>query len=166
MIYFLESGDTIKIGYSIDVQNRINGLKSGSSKKVTLLGVMDGDVKHEKILHTAFAQYRVHGEWFKKCPEILQFIAENRNPPDPDVPPEQLRHMAAFLLEALSEDLGAEASLRDLMPLYVEYCTRRGCERLETKDFLRAIVHLCQGAKIAMRSEGRDAFIVGMRIAA
>ena len=79
MIYFVQSGKKgpIKIGKSNDPHERIGSLQISSSEPLTLLGVMDGDIKEEKNIHTKFLNYRIKGEWFKPSNNLIEFIKSN-----------------------------------------------------------------------------------------
>lgn len=52
----------IKIGKTVDLKTRISTLQTGAGAPLEILSVIDGDV--ERDLHKAFAEFRVHGEWF------------------------------------------------------------------------------------------------------
>ena len=79
MIYFIQAEGIghIKIGFTDkdDAALRLAELQTGSSATLRLLGVSPGDVLAEKNLHRRFAAARVHGEWFRPVPELLQFIS-------------------------------------------------------------------------------------------
>ncbi len=78
MIYFIKNntGDGfIKIGYTKrNIRKRISALQTASPAPLTLLAGMPGGLDKEKILHAKFKKYRVHGEWFKVVPEIIEYI--------------------------------------------------------------------------------------------
>ena len=80
-VYFIttESYKTIKIGYSKDVNLRINQLQTGCSETLVLVGYMPGDIETETRLHKYFHKYRIrdNGEWFVYCDDIKNFIAKN-----------------------------------------------------------------------------------------
>lgn len=74
-VYFIRSGEAVKIGVSINVPLRTTVLATGSPWPVDLLAVMPGDRAAEKRLHRRFAHLRLKGEWFRAEPELLDFIA-------------------------------------------------------------------------------------------
>lgn len=80
MIYFLRSGDHIKIGYAERPTRRIATLRTANPNAIVVLGVMDGDRAREAELHGRFAHKRARGEWFDLCDEILWFIEGNCRP--------------------------------------------------------------------------------------
>jgi hypothetical protein len=84
MIYFAQGEMTkrIKIGYtSGDPKGRFRALQTGSPDRLTLVAVMDGDVKEERELHRRFGKYRLFGEWFEPHPELIEFITEGKPNP-------------------------------------------------------------------------------------
>lgn len=65
-VYLVRSGNYIKIGIAIRVEDRLNGIQTGNPEKIELLFAQ----KHpyagelEKGLHALFAEKRYRGEWF------------------------------------------------------------------------------------------------------
>jgi DNA-binding NtrC family response regulator len=77
MIYFIQQGTTgpIKIGYTKnDIAKRMLSLQTASPKKLTLLGVIEGDKSQEKLIHKFFHAHKMEGEWFKPAPAVLDYI--------------------------------------------------------------------------------------------
>src|SRR5579864_9290218 len=77
MIYFLQAGDAVKIGFSDSPETairRLTGFQTGNSERLVLLGVTEGDRKAEAALHRRFAPFRVRGEWFRADPALLTVI--------------------------------------------------------------------------------------------
>lgn len=70
IIYFLESGDRVKIGFTTDTKERISALSTASPVPLKLIGTVKGGMIYERQLHKRFAAYRRHGEWFKLTPEL------------------------------------------------------------------------------------------------
>jgi hypothetical protein len=72
--YFIRGKVTglIKIGESIDPISRLADLAACGSEELELLAI--GGV--ESDLHAEFSGFRVHGEWFEPCQEILARIRE------------------------------------------------------------------------------------------
>lgn len=72
-VYYLRVGDRIKIGYSVDVRQRMRAYPPDSE----LLAVEPGSLALERERHQQFAGQRAAGrEWFRPCPEIEQHAAE------------------------------------------------------------------------------------------
>jgi Meiotically up-regulated gene 113 len=82
MIYFLKSGDAVKIGYSANPGKRIKRFHTGNPYNLPVLGVMDGELSDEASLHERFAAHRIRPdrEWFILCDEIVDFIETNCRP--------------------------------------------------------------------------------------
>lgn len=62
----------VKIGKSEDVESRIRQLQTGCPEKLILLGSTPNE--KETFWHGLWRHLRVHGEWFKATPELLEAI--------------------------------------------------------------------------------------------
>ena len=81
MIYFIQDGSYIKIGYAkYSAEERLRSLQIGNPRPLTLVGTMLGDVEDELDLHAKFPDERVRGEWFKASDSLLGFIKANAMP--------------------------------------------------------------------------------------
>lgn len=78
-VYFIRTGDHIKIGYSRDASSRLADLQIACPTSLECLHVVEGTKKTEKRFHLRFRKERVRGEWFKVSPRILTFIEQDRN---------------------------------------------------------------------------------------
>lgn len=88
-IYAIRAGDRVKIGYSADPLSRFVKIRADSPLPVKLLGVQPGDRGVERKLHERFAEYRVHGEWFRPVGAVAEWAVMLDDPPRivPDGPP-------------------------------------------------------------------------------
>lgn len=75
-VYFIQarSGGPIKIGKAVDPKQRLGQLQTSHPEPLVIIGVMEGGLEMEKQLHIRFSAYRVHGEWFMPCDELLEYI--------------------------------------------------------------------------------------------
>lgn len=82
MIYFIRSyNEYVKIGTSIDPEDRKSSLQTANPKKLRIQAVLEGSYKTEKGLHDLFEKSRVRGEWFRYTEEIKWYIrAIQQNP--------------------------------------------------------------------------------------
>lgn len=76
-VYFIQHGESgpIKIGLAQDIAGRRLELQSGNPVELRTLGYIDVEFFKfavEKSLHEHFAPYRIRGEWFQPCQEILK----------------------------------------------------------------------------------------------
>lgn len=78
MIYFIQSGDCIKIGYSNNPEKRRAAIATASLDTCVLLLVLDGGYSEEKAFHEKFREYRIRGEWFSLSPDLDAFIKEKQ----------------------------------------------------------------------------------------
>ena len=77
LVYFIESGEFIKIGFtSKSVGNRISDLSVATPHDLTVLATIPGTLKTEAKLHRRFAPSRHKREWFRKTPELMAFIPQ------------------------------------------------------------------------------------------
>lgn len=78
IIYFIQAGDFIKIGRSMSngLCARINAMVTGCPFEMEVLEYIKGDSILERQLHKKFSFCHYRGEWFKSCPELLNFIAK------------------------------------------------------------------------------------------
>lgn len=75
-VYFVQAGDTVKIGYSADVSKRMSQLQTGSGFPLRLLLMIEHDNPREleQKLHEEFCAHRLEGEWFRLDQKIKDFI--------------------------------------------------------------------------------------------
>lgn len=83
-VYFVQSGDAIKIGTSINVRRRLVSLQTPYPP--ILLAVAAGGRTEEQELHRTFRHLHIHGEWFRAEPELLDYIASLDPKPTPSTP--------------------------------------------------------------------------------
>lgn len=79
-IYFIQCGDTIKIGLSQNPWARLRSLRTGFSSKPVLLGHMPGTEEDEASIHKRFEAHRITGEWYRMDQELLAFIGSFATP--------------------------------------------------------------------------------------
>jgi hypothetical protein len=71
-IYFIQAGDSIKIGYTKkDVKYRLQKLQTGNPNSIKLLKKIKGTLKDEKRFHDMFSKYRVKNEWYRAEESLL-----------------------------------------------------------------------------------------------
>lgn len=79
-VYFVsrrgDSGSFIKIGYTKDIDARMNALQCASVERLLLLGTLPGGRLLEQALHRAFEHLRVDREWFRPDDEMYQMLRE------------------------------------------------------------------------------------------
>lgn len=78
VVYFAKCERMIKIGFSKNLEERLQTLSVASSKPIRLIGTVPGSKKLEQFFHKELHEHRVRGEWFKDCPQVRSFIT---NPP-------------------------------------------------------------------------------------
>lgn len=78
MIYFIEYGNLIKIGYAKNPAKRIKEIQSNYPLPLGIVGIIDGERSEEQKLHFKFKEYHVNKEWFEKSISILNFVKEKQ----------------------------------------------------------------------------------------
>ena len=74
MIYFVQSLNKIKVGFTNNITHRMKGLRSANPHGVILIGTVQGNKNHEKKIHTVLKDNNVIGEWFRDCAEVREYI--------------------------------------------------------------------------------------------
>jgi len=70
MLYLIECGDYYKIGYASDIDRRLKQYNTHNPDYI-VLDIKDGDTKDEALLHRKCKEFRIKGEWFEKCADVL-----------------------------------------------------------------------------------------------
>jgi hypothetical protein len=75
-VYFIEckGANAIKIGHSIDPKCRLEALQAGCPLKLSMVVRTCGGIQEEYDVHRRFRHLRIHGEWFRAEPELVDFI--------------------------------------------------------------------------------------------
>lgn len=74
-VYFIQMGRFIKIGYAASAIVRLQTLQTSSPYTLKILGTIPGGPLEEKRIHDLFEHLRERGEWFRKTPDLLEYIA-------------------------------------------------------------------------------------------
>jgi len=75
IIYFIECGEFIKIGFTYSLDLRIRTIRSSNPFDLRVLHKMRGTIAREAEILAKFSHLRHHGEWFRKAPALLAFIS-------------------------------------------------------------------------------------------
>jgi hypothetical protein len=73
-IYFVRSGEFIKIGQSRNWRRRVEGMQVGSPHTLIVLLVLKDEPSLEGKLHNWFRTDHYRGEWFHSGPGLLAYI--------------------------------------------------------------------------------------------
>lgn len=75
-VYFIGAEVTglIKIGCAVNPQARLRSLQTGSPDRLSIIATVPGDAAMERGLHSQFAADRMHGEWFRQSPALIELI--------------------------------------------------------------------------------------------
>lgn len=75
-IYFILAVGTgrVKIGTTINIDQRMVDIQCGSPFPLLLLFCIDGGVQIERKIHKYLKKYRILGEWFDMTDEVVDFM--------------------------------------------------------------------------------------------
>lgn len=76
-VYFVQGppDSPIKIGISINPEERLRTFQTASPHRLRILRLEPGGRSRELALHRRFRRHRLEGEWFQPVPELLDYIA-------------------------------------------------------------------------------------------
>lgn len=81
-VYFVKSGDRIKIGFASNVIARLVTLRTGNPHGLELIGTIPARSREiERFLHWMFRDSRASNEWFVMAADLMAFIDKNVTPP-------------------------------------------------------------------------------------
>ena len=89
MIYFVTYENLpayVKIGYSIDIDTRLDAYITYNPSPLVVYRVMEGDEGVERQMHQRFKHLRTNGEWFYNTAELQQFITDGTTINEEDKP--------------------------------------------------------------------------------
>jgi hypothetical protein len=72
------TNNTIKIGYSKNPKKRLAELQVATADPLVLLFSFVGDFQLEQQIHRQLEDYRVSGEWFMNCTQVLEVLGNYR----------------------------------------------------------------------------------------
>lgn len=79
-VYFIRSADgAVKIGRAKNVATRLSNLQTAHAYELKLLRQIDGGAVEEWECQHAFRDFRIRGEWFSFCEEMLTFAPIGRS---------------------------------------------------------------------------------------
>lgn len=73
-VYFIKSGEYIKIGVTTALKKRVEVLQTANPEKLEVLATVEGGERDEKFVHSIFKNHHVRGEWFSPHDEIYNYI--------------------------------------------------------------------------------------------
>lgn len=76
VVYFIQSGSHLKIGFTTKLGVRLNDLAIASPAPLRVLHQEPGTIADEHAYHKRFAALRVHREWFRNEGDLATFLSE------------------------------------------------------------------------------------------
>jgi hypothetical protein len=76
VIYFLlfKKSRLIKIGYTSQIEKRLQAYATHSAEKFSLIKTVPGTKSKEKNIHKHLKTFRRKGEFFQECDEVMEYI--------------------------------------------------------------------------------------------
>lgn len=74
-VYFLRTGDVVKIGFARNVHRRVRSMTTALSEAPEVLKVIPGTDETERYFHAHFDAYRQKGEWFRLEGALAAFLS-------------------------------------------------------------------------------------------
>lgn len=109
MIYFIRSGQYVKIGRANDPHARLAALQTAHPTPLKLLTIIEGGAKQERALHDQFRDKRVSREWYDLTDDEVMEIAAGFADDETNYPVLTPADFAAILSSTL--ELAREAGL-------------------------------------------------------
>lgn len=75
VIYFVKSNDTIKIGYTTSLLERLKEATTWSAETTVVLGIIPGNRSMEMTLHKTLKPYKTQREHFQPHRDVLSMMA-------------------------------------------------------------------------------------------
>lgn len=75
-MYFVatQSRDIVKIGFTGNLEERLEALRRNSPVPLDFLGAIDASREDERAMHEAHHERRLHGEWFRSDVEFAAYL--------------------------------------------------------------------------------------------
>lgn len=73
-VYFVKTGDFIKIGYGSNIASRLLALQCANPQPLQLMHWERGSMSDERAFHKRFEHQRTRGEWFSFDGELLDYV--------------------------------------------------------------------------------------------
>ncbi len=73
-VYFISCRSSIKIGYTRNVEQRVSHIQMLSPTPVQAVALLIGGQQLESALHARFAEYHIHGEWFRNKGRLASLL--------------------------------------------------------------------------------------------
>lgn len=87
MIYFIQSNDYVKVGYTSNIKNRHRKYVTENPEPIKIIGMCKGGFDVEKKIHKQLSDWHYRGEWFYLTEasrlKITEIIRENRDNIEP-----------------------------------------------------------------------------------
>lgn len=75
-VYVIGYDRFIKIGYTTNLEQRLDNLQTACPGKLKVHAILHGGRRLEHALHANFADYRTEGEWFTRAGDLARWITE------------------------------------------------------------------------------------------
>ncbi len=97
-VYFLRADNTVKIGFSTNVKDRLRTIKTGCPENIRIVKVVAGTMRTERMYHERYAEYRLTGEWFDLRGRLAKYLEMCVKPIDLPKPLPKVEKIEEFYL--------------------------------------------------------------------
>jgi hypothetical protein len=73
-VYFMGCGDAVKIGVTIDLEQRLDSIRACNPSPIEALLLFPGNAAQEWYYHGRFREHLIHGEWFRREGTLDNFL--------------------------------------------------------------------------------------------
>jgi len=74
MIYFIRSGDFVKIGVAKNPWERLEKFRTGNPLPMEMIAIAPGGYRHEKDYHQLLSEHHYSREWYRYEGRVIQVI--------------------------------------------------------------------------------------------
>lgn len=79
-VYFLKTGNEVKIGFSVNPRERLHSLQTGCARPAKMVKIVKGTPTTERAFHKRFAEYHLKGEWFDLRGRLAKYLEQCVDP--------------------------------------------------------------------------------------
>lgn len=152
MIYFIQSEQYVKIGYTSNLKARYKKYVTENPNPVRLLGSIKGGMDIEKKLHKRFGEFKHNREWFHLNDTVRAMIIiaieegkDNIEPAYTKVRRDKYRHLKT--LSMLKDKARANGQIEINREIRNEICTEL---EIATSTFTRHLSKLVKTRKLTL----------------
>jgi hypothetical protein len=80
VVYFIqEGGGAIKVGWTSDMERRLETFRTSNSSDLTVLLTLPGSMALERAIQSKISSHRIRGEWFRPHADVVSIMSVLRD---------------------------------------------------------------------------------------